>query len=90
MNACPGLDEIVPGAWHGRPATEAARRSRRGPRAGLPAAEASRRLEQHGPNQLAGAPREPRWRPFLRQFQDLLILILLVAAAVSLAVTRQC
>lgn len=43
----------------------------------------------HGPNRLAEAPREPRWRAFLRQFQDLLILILLVAAAVSLAVTRE-
>ena len=38
---------------------------------------------------LAETLREPRWRVFLRQFQNLLILILLVAAVVSLAVTRE-
>ncbi|HET9082178.1 MAG TPA: cation-translocating P-type ATPase [Trebonia sp.] len=85
----PGLAEIVSGAWHARPAAEVARGLGVDPRAGLSAAEASRRLEQHGPNRLAEAPREPRWRAFLRQFQDLLILILLVAAAVSLVVTRE-
>ena len=43
----------------------------------------------HGLNRLAETPREPRWRAFFRQFQDLLILVLLVAAVVSLAVTRE-
>jgi P-type Ca2+ transporter type 2C len=58
------------------------------PGVGLSSAEAARRLGRYGPNRLAETPREPRWRVFLRQFQNLLILILLVAAAVSLAVTR--
>jgi Ca2+-transporting ATPase len=56
---------------------------------GLSPAEATRRIERDGPNRLAEARREPRWRAFLRQFQDLLIIILLVAAVVSLVVTRE-
>ena len=59
------------------------------PGEGLSSAEAARRLERDGPNRLAEARREPRWRAFLRQFQDLLILILLIAAVVSLVVTRE-
>jgi Ca2+-transporting ATPase len=59
------------------------------PAAGLSSAEAARRLERYGPNRLADASREPRWRVFLRQFQDLLILILLAAAVVSLVVSRE-
>lgn len=58
------------------------------PAAGLSAQEVVRRLERHGPNQLQEAVREPRWRAFLRQFQDLMIVILLIAAAVSVVVVR--
>ena len=54
-----------------------------------PAAEAARRLERDGPNRLAEAKKEPRWRAFLRQFQDLLIIILLIAAVISFVVTRE-
>src|SRR5688572_27386412 len=56
---------------------------------GLASMEASRRLQRDGPNRLVEAPREPRWKAFLRQFTDLLIVILLVAAVVSLVVTRE-
>jgi Ca2+-transporting ATPase len=62
---------------------------RNAPAEGLSSAEAQRRLERHGPNRLAEAQREPRWRALLRQFQDLLILILLGAAVVSLIVSRE-
>jgi P-type Ca2+ transporter type 2C len=55
----------------------------------LSAAEAARRLEHDGPNRLAEAKKEPRWRAFLRQFQDLLIIILLIAAVISFVVTRE-
>jgi P-type Ca2+ transporter type 2C len=79
----------VPAAWHARPAAETARGLGVDPGVGLSSAEAARRLGRYGPNRLAETPREPRWRVFLRQFQNLLILILLVAAAVSLAVTRE-
>ncbi|NEG95499.1 HAD-IC family P-type ATPase [Bifidobacterium sp. SMB2] len=51
---------------------------------GLGAAEAARRLEKFGPNQLAGAPPVPRWRKFLAQFNDPLVYLLLAATAISL------
>jgi P-type Ca2+ transporter type 2C len=80
---------VSPVAWHAVPAAQAARDLDVDPRMGLASSEAARRVEQHGPNRLAETPREPRWRTFLRQFQNLLIIILLVAAAVSLLVTRE-
>jgi len=75
--------------WHVTSAEDTAERLDVDVREGLSAAEATRRLERDGPNQLAEATKEPRWRAFLRQFQDLLIIILLIAAVVSLVVTRE-
>jgi Ca2+-transporting ATPase len=76
-------------AWYAASVSESARDLEVDPQVGLSAAEAGRRLADAGPNQLAEAPREPRWRAFLRQFQDLMIIILLVAAVVSLLVSRE-
>jgi Ca2+-transporting ATPase len=59
------------------------------PWVGRSVSKASRRLAEHGPNQLTEAPREPRWRAVLRQFQDLVFTILLIVAAVSLLVSRE-
>jgi P-type Ca2+ transporter type 2C len=59
------------------------------PRSGLDPVEAARRLDQHGPNALAPAPKVPAWSRFLAQFRDLLILILLAAAVVSFVVSRE-
>jgi P-type Ca2+ transporter type 2C len=75
--------------WHARPAHEAAGALGVDPPAGLSADQARQRLERYGPNRLAEARKEPRWRAFLRQFQDLLIIILLIAAVVSLLVSRE-
>ena len=75
--------------WHALPADNVARDLGVDPHVGLSSAEVARRLGRHGPNRLAETPSEPRWRAFLRQFRDLLILVLLVAAIVSLAVTRE-
>ena len=75
--------------WHARSAAEAIRDLEVDPGEGLSSAEAARRLDRHGPNRLDETPREPRWRAFLRQFQDLLILILLGAAVVSLVVSQE-
>jgi len=57
--------------------------------AGLSSAEAARLLEQHGPNQLAAAETVPAWKKFLAQFKDMLILILIAAALVSLVVSGE-
>ncbi len=54
------------------------------PDRGLDEAEAGRRLERFGPNELAGAPPVPAWRKFLQQFKDPLVYLLLAATAISL------
>jgi P-type Ca2+ transporter type 2C len=51
---------------------------------GLAAVEARRRLEQLGRNELASEVRAPAWRRFLSQFKDVLVILLLVATAVSI------
>ncbi len=76
-------------AWHAVPAADAARAFDVDVRVGLSGAEAAQRMRRDGPNRLAEVPREPRWRAFLRQFADLMIVILLVAAVISLVVTRE-
>jgi Ca2+-transporting ATPase len=52
-------------------------------RVGLTAAEARGRLESGGRNELAAEAPEPAWRKFLAQFQDVLVILLLAAAAIS-------
>lgn len=53
---------------------------------GLQTQEAERRLAQYGPNKLAEATKEPGWKAFLRQYQDLMQVILVVTALISLLV----
>ena len=50
---------------------------------GLDDDEARRRLERDGRNELAAEPPIPAWRRFLAQFQDVLVVLLLVATAIS-------
>lgn len=53
---------------------------------GLSTAEAQQRLAQYGPNELQAEAPIPIWRKFLAQFQDILIILLLLAAVISLVV----
>ena len=50
---------------------------------GLTAAEAARRLEQYGPNELQEGGRKSTFRIFLEQFADFLVIILILAAVIS-------
>ena len=52
---------------------------------GLTDEEAARRLTEVGRNELAAEPPVPAWRRFLAQFRDVLVILLLVATAVSVA-----
>jgi Ca2+-transporting ATPase len=52
---------------------------------GLKSEEARARLERYGKNELAVEKPEPPWRKFLHQFQDVLVILLLVATAISAA-----
>ena len=54
------------------------------PQKGLSTAEARARLERHGKNELTTERPVPAWRKFLAQFQDVLVLLLLVATVISL------
>ena len=54
------------------------------PAVGLSAAEVVERRQQYGPNKLAEEAKEPGWRAFLRQYRDLMQLVLLGAAIVSI------
>ncbi|WP_055488487.1 cation-transporting P-type ATPase [Streptomyces sp. WMMB 322] len=55
------------------------------PFSGLSADEAARRLSEHGPNKVTVERRTPVWRRLVRQLRDPLILVLLVAAALTIA-----
>ncbi len=50
---------------------------------GLSASEAKTRLERDGRNEIREKPPTPAWRRFLAQFADVLVILLLVAAAIS-------
>jgi P-type Ca2+ transporter type 2C len=51
---------------------------------GLSRAAAQQRLEQYGLNRLKSAPETPWWRRLLEQFQNFLVIILLVATVISM------
>jgi Ca2+-transporting ATPase len=54
------------------------------PENGLDNQEAQTRLEQYGPNTFDATHTVSAWRLFLNQFKDVLIIVLLVAAVISL------
>jgi P-type Ca2+ transporter type 2C len=72
-------------AWHALEPDEVAARLATSATRGLAAEEAARRLAEHGPNEIQAARRVPPWRLLLDQFKNVLILILLVAVALSAA-----
>ncbi|MFZ0162924.1 MAG: HAD-IC family P-type ATPase [Trebonia sp.] len=51
---------------------------------GLSSAEVASRAGRFGPNKFDAGTAEPRWRVFLRQYTDLMQIVLLVAGVVSL------
>jgi calcium-translocating P-type ATPase len=55
-------------------------------REGLSEADAVARLEHHGPNEIQ-FEKIPAWRRFLRQFNDPMVIILLITAAVTTTLT---
>src|SRR5215207_8613055 len=52
-------------------------------RRGLGGAEAQARLEKYGRNELTAEEPAPRWKKFLAQFRDVLVILLLIATAIS-------
>jgi P-type Ca2+ transporter type 2C len=54
--------------------------------AGLAGEEAARRLDRYGPNELVEQSRKPAWRVLAEQFANTMIVILMVAAAITVVV----
>ena len=81
-----GEAEVV---WHGLTAEESCARLKVDPQAGLDGGEVDARRSRFGPNKLAEARTEPGWRAFLRQYRDLMQLVLLGAAIVSMVALQE-
>ena len=70
-------------AWHQLHGDEALRLLEVDPRTGLTTDEASRRQAKYGLNRITQRPPPPAWRRFLRQFNQPLVYLLLVAVIVT-------
>jgi len=70
--------------WHSRTIQEVSEILGTDLSTGLTADEAQTRLSRYGPNELAERPRPGFWRLLLDQFDNFVVIILLVAAVVSL------
>jgi len=68
--------------WHTQPVESVLARLKSSP-SGLTSAEAARRLSEHGPNEIGTSRRASPWALLLAQFKNVLIVILLVATALS-------
>jgi Ca2+-transporting ATPase len=69
-------------AWHRKNIDEAAS-FLKSSLSGLSSAEAGKRLEQYGPNELKEKKKKTLFAMFLDQFKDFMILVLIAAAAIS-------
>ena len=72
--------------WYALSAEEVAARLGVDGARGLSAEEAARRLEQYGPNELESKGGPHPLRIFLRQFANILVIVLIVAALVSVLI----
>src|SRR6056297_2071972 len=82
----PDADAVSDRPWHAESSEETADILQADTRQGLRDKEAERRQERFGPNKLPERQRETLFQTFLRQFNDPLIYILLIAGAVSLLI----
>ena len=71
-------------AWHVLTREGAVHELHVEPETGLTGAEAAERLASYGPNRFAEAKAESRWTAFLRQYQDPMQIVLLVAGVISI------
>ncbi|MCK5317856.1 MAG: HAD-IC family P-type ATPase, partial [Anaerolineales bacterium] len=78
----PPLEAVVNGEdiWHVLEATEIVQALQTSPKQGLSEEEASRRLEQFGPNELEEAAKPSLFRLIFEQFNNFIVIVLIVAA----------
>ncbi len=70
-------------APHGKPAEAVVTALGSNAARGLSSSEVQKRLEQYGHNRLKSAPETPWWKRLLEQFENFLVIILLVAVVIS-------
>jgi P-type Ca2+ transporter type 2C len=76
-------------AWHVLTREVATHELHVEPERGLSSDEAAKRLQQYGPNRFAEAKAESRMHAFLRQYQDPMQIVLLVAGVISIYPVKQ-
>src|SRR5712691_5428274 len=74
--------------WHTLSIEDALREQGVDAASGLSLADAEARLKKYGPNAFTAEQKEPGWRAFLRQYQDPMQILLLVAAIASLIIQQ--
>ena len=74
-----------PAPFYSQPANVALKRLNAKLDEGLSSADAQKRLEQHGPNELPSGKKTPLWKLFLGQFNDFVVILLIVASLISIA-----
>ncbi len=72
--------------WHARTANDVVQALRADPEQGLSTDEAERRLAACGPNAIEAVPPVPWYRVLGRQFTEVLVVVLMAAAAISFLV----
>lgn len=72
-------------AWHALSVDDVVERLAVSPESGLASAEASRRLEKHGPNKLPAGKKQSAFMRFLQQFNNVLVYVLIGAGVLKLA-----
>jgi P-type Ca2+ transporter type 2C len=77
------IPSATPKMWHRMNSDEVLRELQGGASAGLSETEAVRRLEEYGRNQIVGAGAKSSWVIFWDQLTELMVVILIVAAAIS-------
>jgi P-type Ca2+ transporter type 2C len=75
--------------WHMLPQEGVAQELGVEPDRGLTSEEAASRLARYGPNRFAEAKTESRWRAFVRQYEDPMQIVLLVAGVISIYPVKQ-
>ncbi|MFM7213898.1 MAG: cation-transporting P-type ATPase, partial [Verrucomicrobiota bacterium] len=67
--------------WHARSEVQVCQVLETRPETGLSASEVTDRLRRSGPNEMTERAGTPGWKKFLLQFHQVLVYVLLVAAA---------
>jgi len=69
--------------WHALEASEVVRTLQTSPTRGLTTEEVARRAIEYGPNELVEPPRPTLWRMVLEQFNNFIVIVLIVASIIS-------